>query len=473
TILIIGLVYIGNKWLMNKVLELIAYTKNQELFFMSILLICLSVALLTSGLGMSLAIGAFLAGLMISESDYSQNAFSNLIPFKDTFTSFFFVSIGMLLDLGFIVDNFLLVLITVIAVILIKFIIAGGVAFILGHTFRGTVMVAFALCQVGEFSFILADMGLKYSILTEYYYQLFLATAIVTMALSPLLIQISRPVSEQLLQRFPIPEILKEGLFPLKQIEIPQMNKHIVFIGRDSRSIHLSKLAKFMNLQYISIMFDPAIVRKLQDRGESVLYGDALNEPILRKAHIETADIVVLSIGDLVTSMAITEKIRSLNKHAYLIVRCKKIEDIEQLYALGANQVIPEEFESALELFERVLSHLLIPQRDIAMTLASIRDDHYGVFRNTIHDKKFSILNEIPDLDIIALRVHEESEIVNKTLAEVQLRTRCGVTLVALKKDTILIDHPEPETVFNEGDIAYVLGKPNQLSDAFLLFSKS
>jgi monovalent cation:H+ antiporter-2, CPA2 family len=174
---------VGNKWVIPKLLHIIAMTRNQELFFMSILLICMSIAFLTYELGMSLAFGAFLGGLMISDSEYSHNAFGNLIPFKDTFTSFFFVSIGMLLDLGFVIDNIILVSATVLLVIVIKMLWAGATAFVLGHTFRGTVMVGFALAQVGEFSFILAKVGLQNAIISEYYYQLFLAVAVTTMAL--------------------------------------------------------------------------------------------------------------------------------------------------------------------------------------------------------------------------------------------------------------------------------------------------
>ena len=173
-VLIIGLVYTGNKWLMPRILRLIAHTKNQELFFMSILLVCLSVALLTAEFGMSLAFGAFLAGLMISESEYSHNVFGNIIPFKDTFTSFFFVSIGMLLDLDFVIENYLLVFSIVIVVILLKMVIGMFCAFVLGHTLKGTILVGIALSQVGEFSFILAELGLDHQIISSFYFQLFL-----------------------------------------------------------------------------------------------------------------------------------------------------------------------------------------------------------------------------------------------------------------------------------------------------------
>jgi len=469
-VLIIAFVYAGNRWFMPKLLHWIAMTRNQELFLMCVLLICLSVALLTSTLGITLAFGAFLAGLMISESEYSDNAFSNLIPFRDTFTSFFFVSIGMLLDLSFVYENIGLVFATVLLVIGIKFIIAGFTAFLMGHTLRGTVMVGLALAQVGEFSFILAKMGESYSILNDYYYQLFLAVAIITMSVSPLLILVGNRLSSLLL-KLPLPGYLVNGLFPLRQIDVPELSNHLVLIGKDSRAINLSVMAKYNDIPYISIVFDPAIVRKRQEKGESIIYGDAVNEPILLKAHVDTAKIILISVGDLITAMAITDKVRHLNRHAYILVRTKHVEDIEELYRLGASQVIPEEFETAIDLFERVLTNFLLPQNEINNTIAHIRDDHYGIFYEKKDNEKFNILKEIPNIEITALRVNEGSVLTGKTLSESKLRNNYGITLVALKRNDNLLDHPSSGTRLMSGDIAYILGKPEQIALATYLFS--
>jgi monovalent cation:H+ antiporter-2, CPA2 family len=470
-VLIIGFVYIGNKWLMPKLLHLIALTKNQELFLMSILLICLSVALLTYQLGMSLAFGAFLAGLMISESEYSHNAFGHLIPFKDTFTSFFFVSIGMLLDLSFVFEHFWIVVGTIAIVIVVKTIIAGGTGFILGHTFRGTVLVGLALSQVGEFSFILAKVGFDYAIITGFYYQLFLAVAVITMSLSPFLIYISSPLANTLL-KLPLPTFLVEGLFPLKEIDIPEQKNHIVIIGKDSRALSLSVMSKYLDIPYVSVIFDPGIVREKQKKGETVIYGDAVNEPILQKAYIETAEIVVVSVGNLITSMAIIDKIRGLNKHVYIIVRTKQVEDIEELYKLGADQVIPEEFETAIEMFERVLGRLLIPRRDINQAVAKIRNDYYGIFRDKTNEKgKSSLLNELPNIEISAIKIDDDSKLVDKSVLEIDLRKTYEITLVAIKRGEKILQHPGRNTIFKRGDIAYILGNPEKIADAIELFT--
>ncbi len=469
---IIGLIFVGNRWLMPRFLRAVAMTKNQELFLMSTFLICLSVALLTSALGMSLAVGAFLAGLMISESGYSHNAFGNIVPFKDTFTSFFFVSIGILLDLNFVFDHLWLVLLSALILIFFKAILAGITAFVLGHTFRGVVMVGIALSQVGEFSFILSKLGLEYNIITDFYYQLFIAVAVISMSLTPLMMQVSRPIAN-LLMKLPLPRRLVDGIFPLPQIDVPELRDHLVFIGKDSRALNLSAMAKKMDLPYVSIVFDPDSVRKRQLKGEMVIYGDAFNEPILRKAHTDMADMVVISIGNVITTMAIIEKIRNMNPHAYIIARAKRVEDLEELHNIGADQVIPEEFETSIEMFDRVLSKMLIPRKDINAVIARIRDDNYGIFMEKETKTDLSVLKNHANFEITAVKVDDHSPVIGKSLVEMQFRKTYGVTLVALFRKRVLYDNPDPETLFEKGDMVYIMGRSEQIANATELFSKS
>ncbi len=466
TLFIVGFAYVGNKWLFPRLLHIIAQTKNQELFMMSIFLICLAIALLTSQLGMSLAFGAFFAGLMVSDSEYSHNAFGTLIPFKDTFTSFFFVSIGMLLDLHFVQENYLLVIVTVLLVLTLKTFIAGGTGFILGHTFKGTVMVGLALSQVGEFSFILAKIGVNTNIISGYFYQLFLAVAIITMSTSPFLIKSAGKISEFFL-KFPIPEILRNGLFPLREMEIPALSNHLVIIGKDKSALKMPVLAQYVNLPYISVVFDPANVKEMQERGQTVIYGDAVHESILRKAHVDTADIVLISIGNIIISMEIIDHVRRINKHVFILVRASSIEHLDQIYKAGADQVFPEKFEMSISLFDRILSKRLMPRGEINRLLARIRDEYYGIFRE---EEKQKVLDELPSLEIEALTIGGDSAAVNKTLADIRLRNRFGVTLLALKRDEKVIEHPAPTMVFKAEDVLYILGNPENIIRAYEYF---
>jgi monovalent cation:H+ antiporter-2, CPA2 family len=381
---IIGLVYAGNRWLLPRLLNMIALTKNQELFMMSIFLICFAIALLTSKLGMSLAFGAFLAGLMISESEYSHNVFGNFLPFKDVFTSFFFVSIGMLLDISFVIENFQLVILSVLLLIVLKIIIAGGTGFILGHTLQGTVLIGLALSQVGEFSFILAKIGFNDAILNSFYYHLFLAVAVITMASTPFLLYLAPPLIK-LLMKLPLPKFMINGLFPLEEIRLPDFINHLVIIGKDASAMKLSTMAKLNNLPHISIVFDPSLAREKMNYGDLVLYGDAINEPILKKAHVDTADIVVISVGSIIPSMAIVEKVRHLNSNAYIIVRAATVQNVEQLYKVGADQVLAEKLEIALDMLNRVLIKRLVPQTNINQIITHLRNTNLGsLSRNNI-----------------------------------------------------------------------------------------
>lgn len=471
TIGIMLFIWVGTKWLMPWLLHLIAMTRSQELFLMSLLLICLAVAMLTHQLGMSLAFGAFLAGLMISDTEYSHSAFGNLIPFKDVFTSFFFVSIGMLLDLGFVAEHPWLVIGTVLLVIVLKAFVAGMTAFSLGHTFFGTVVVGLSLAQVGEFSFILAGLGLMHNIITPYHYQLFLAVAITSMALSPLMIQISRPLANLML-KLPLPPRIVNGLFPVKQVEIPEISNHTLLIGKDSRAINLASMIKTMGLPFTSIVFDPDLARREMEKGNLTVFGDATFEPVLREAFAHTAELVIVSVGNLIIALSIVEHIRRMNKHAHIIVRTRHVTDIEELYKLGASQVIPEEFETAIDFFERILGKYLIPRMDIERAIARTREDNYGIFRDKTRVGGYSLLKDIPDIEIAAARVGEESVFAGKTIAQTAMRKTAGVTIVAINHDGRISANPEPSSVIYGNDIVYLLGKPEMIALAINILSE-
>jgi CPA2 family monovalent cation:H+ antiporter-2 len=299
---------------------------------------------------MSLAFGAFLAGLIVSESRYSHTAFSNFLPFRDIFTSFFFVSIGMLLNLSFVIDNIVMVISTVLILLVVKNLVAGGVGFLLGHTFRGTVLIGLALSQVGEFSFILAKLGLENSIINEFYFQLFLSVAVITMAITPLLMKGSLSFANTLL-KLPLPKFVVNGMFPLKEIKFSSISDHIVIIGKDEAAIHLANLIKNSKLEAVSIVFDPMLARDFMEQGIKVIYGDAVNEPILKKAYIENASKIIVSVGDTIPALSILEKSRSLNAKAKIVARTPFSDNVELLYSAGADIVIPEKVELATYIF--------------------------------------------------------------------------------------------------------------------------
>ncbi len=470
-VFIIALVYVSNKWILPKLLHYIALSKNQELFLMSIFLICFSIALLTWNLGMSIAFGAFLAGLMISESEYSHNAFANLLPFKDIFTSFFFVSIGMLLDISFIIANPALILLSVVLVIVFKTIIAGGTGFLLGHTFKGTVLVGLALSQVGEFSFILAGIGHKLSILNDFNYQQFLAVAVITMALTPFLMRFSLPLANKILT-FPLPKFLVEGMFPLKEITIPNMENHLVIIGKDASALKLSTMASHYNMPHVSIIFDPMLAKDKMDKGDKVIYGDAVNEPILLKAHADKAETIVVSVGDLIPAMAIVDKARKINSKGRIIARTHKTEHIDDFYRLGADEVLPEKLEIALDLFNRLLSGKMLSISEINQMLNNMRNLQLKEYKQTETISKLSFFDEFASPIISYIQVESGSICQNKSIKELNIRQNTGVTILAIRRNGEVLEHPIPTTIFIPDDIVIILGNNEQVEKANAFFSQ-
>jgi len=468
---IITLVFVGNKWILPKLLHIIAMTKNQELFLMSIFLICFSIALLTWKLGMSIAFGAFLAGLMISESEYSHNAFANLLPFKDTFSSFFFVSIGMMLDISFIMENPLLILLSVVLVIILKTIIAGGTGFLLGHTFKGTIMVGIALCQVGEFSFILAGIGHDLLILNDLIFQQFLAVAVITMALTPFLMKLSSPLANFFL-KFPLPDFMVNGLFPLKEVFIPEMENHLVIIGKDASAIKLSAMADYYKIQHVSIIFDPMLAKVKIDKGDRVVYGDAVNEPILLKAHVDKAETIVVSVGDVIPAMAIVEKIRKINSKGRLIARTHKIENVNLFYKLGVDEVLPEKLEIALDLFNRLLTSKMLSISEINRMLNHMRYIQLGEFIEKDTINKLSFFDEFANTKISSIHIDSDSIIINKSIKDLDIRQKIGVTILAVKRGEEIFEHPIPTTILKQGDIVFVIGNDEQIESANTFFQQ-
>ena len=230
-------------------------------------------------------------------------------------------------------------------------------------------------------------------------------------------------------------------------------------------------MAKHYGLKHVSVIFDPVLAKEKMDSGDNVVYGDAVNEPILLKAHVDVADVVVISVGDIIPSMAIIQKVKKINSHTFVIARARYVESMPQLYSFGADQVFPEKFEIAIDFFHRVLMKRLYPQKEINRMLAHIRSMSLGVFTEKDMINQPSILDELKNVNISAVSVEENSFMSGKTLGETDLRKRTGVTLLAIKRGNEVIEHPTLKTKFETGDIAYILGNPEQVNLAAELFS--
>jgi len=454
---VILLVIVSARWIVPRVLYQIAKTRNREVFLLSIFVICLAVAWAASSAGFSLSIGAFLAGLIISESEYGHEALSKVLPFRDVFTSFFFISIGMLLNIGFLFEQSMLVLLIAFGVLAIKSIIAGLAAILLGLPLRTSILVGLALCQVGEFSFILSETGIEHGILDENSYQMFLAVSVLTMLVTPFIILFAPRLADTIL-RLPIPNKLRLGFSPVLETNVKAEKDHLIIIGFGLNGRNIARAARAAGIPYVIIEINPDTVKSERAKG---------GETILKHANIKDARIVVSVVNDPIATRRIVELARRLNPKAYLVSRTRYVNEVKPLYELGADEVVPEEFETSIEIFTRVLEKYLIPTDNIEALIAEVRSDGYKMFRSfpTETSSTSDLKIQLPNIKISTLSVPENSALVGKSLAKSQLRRKFGILVLAIRRNSQIISNPDRNTQICAEDELIVLGAPDKISE--------
>jgi len=455
---VIALMIVGAKYLVPFVLHQIARTQSNELFLLTIIVIGFATAWLTSSIGLSLALGAFIAGLVISESEFSDQAFGNIVPFRDLFTSFFFVSVGMLLQLDFVYQNFLLVLFTALGIILLKSFIIGFVAFVLGYPFRTTLIVGLTLAQIGEFSFVLSEYGIKYGMLSEFNNQLFLASAVISLSLTPFIINKAPWIADFVL-KFKIPEKLRYGLRNLSSEKEVKFQDHVIITGYGVVGRNVARAAKIANIPHVIIELNPDTVKEEIVKGETIYYGDATQEIILEHAQIKNAQVLVITVPASADTRRITSLARKLNPALHIIIRTRFVSDMEPLYNLGANEVVPEEFETSVEIFTRILTKYLIPRSQIEQLVHEMREHQYEMFRKLSlpgqQSGRLTVHAPIPEVHSVSLS--GSSKLTGRTYGACSF-VDSNILLVGLSRGNKVVTRFEYDFIFEEGDILFFLG---------------
>lgn len=463
------------KWFVLKLLDQIVRTRSRELFLLITIAICLGIAVLTSSAGLSLALGAFLAGLIISESEYSYNALTNILPLRDLFTSFFFISIGMLLDLPFLFLNIKPVLAMTSIILVGKAIIALIAALALGYPIRTAVLIGLALSQVGEFAFVLMKTGLDTGLMSDIFYQLFLAVSVITMALTPFIMALAPRIAE-FTAELPMPQKIKAGIYRMKdehKQKKSELKDHLILIGHGITGKNIEKAAKVAKIPYIIIELNPISFKAEQQKGSPIIFGDATEEHTLEHAEVKKARVVVIAINDILATRKIAEVVRKLNPTVHVIAKTPYFKEMDSIYNAGADEVVPEDFETSIEILARVLRHYLVPKPELDKFIAEARAGGYKMFR-TVSKHHASDLNFIlKDIEIVTLRISQNSELVGKTMAQLDLRKKHNVTVVALRRKNQTnqtIANPSSDIVLNANDVLILLGSPSAIALVSALF---
>ena len=468
---ILFLVIFSARWLVPNILHQIVHTRSRELFVITVILLCLGTALLTSELGLSLALGAFLAGLVISESEYAYQAISDILPFKDSFNGLFFISVGMLMDLRFLSQNPLLILFAVIFILLLKTSTGFFSVHLLGHPVRVSLQTGLQLAQIGEFSFVLAMAGKSAGLITESLYQLFLSSSVLTMLLTPLIVQLSPNISiwissKRLLERLDRmrKRAEREGL-PAKR------EGHIVIVGFGLNGRNLAEVLKEASVPYVALELNNYTVLEMKRKGEPIFYGDGTSLEILHKLGIDGARLLVIVISDPASTRRIVQIARKSNPRLYIIVRTRYLTEVDDLIQLGANEVIPEEFETSIEIFARVLHQFQVPRNLIFELIERIRKGSYEVLRKVelpvkTLPEKCEVISEI---DTETYLVNDRSNASGRSIKDLRIRTKTGATVIAVKRGSEIIPSPELEFLFMPGDIVYLIGSKESLLKTFAL----
>jgi CPA2 family monovalent cation:H+ antiporter-2 len=458
--------YVAYRWVVPWLLHRIAMTGSREAFLLGVLVICIAIALLTREAGLSLALGAFLAGLIISESEYSYQAVSVILPFRDAFMSLFFVSIGMLLDVQYLLANPLRIALLTLGIVAIKPLVASFSALLVGLPMRNAVLAGVSLGQIGEFSLVLAAAGVAAGLFGTDVFQTVLDTAVASMILAPALVA-AGPWLADSMARMPLPARVREGVGMSRIGAAHSYDGHVLIIGFGVTGRNVARAAEDAEVPYAAVEINAEVVRSAVAEGHHIHFGDATSEAILRHVNAELAKAIVVVINDPAAARRITELARRVSPDAYLVVRSRYLRETEALHALGADEVIADELEISIEIFTRVLARFLVPHEDIERFARESREEWRDMARTlapagaAVHDLRV----EVPDLTTRSFRVGESSPLAGRTIAQSGLRPDHGVSVLAVKRGRETIGNPRGSFVLDRGDVLFVFG-PNEWDPA-------
>lgn len=474
-ILLIALVVLMARKVVPWILEKVAYTRSKELFLLTVMAICFGTAALTNLADVSLALGAFLAGLVVSESHYSEQALSEILPLKTIFNAVFFVSVGMLLDVRVLIEYPLLLIGVAVGIIVLKFLLSSISLLILGYPIRIATGTAIILAQIGEFSFVLERAGNLSGLspvgLGDLGSQSFIAISVLLMILTPLFLKISPDVGD-LLAKTPLKKLGSKSRTKDDDEEHLLLEDHVVLVGYGPAGRSLARIFKELGIPFIVIELNPTSVREMHREGIHAVYGDASRTHILEHAEIYKAKLCVIAINEPDINPRIINLAKYLNPTIEVIVRTRYMSDADALKKVGADQVVPEEMETTVRLFSWVLNAYLIPEETAQRYVKEIRSEDYQILRGSVREAHLMVLEGLDEegLHTRAVQVRPGSFAANKTLAELKLRNNFEITVLTVKRGNKSIGNPSGEFRLIDGDRLVMVGLASRFAEAAQIF---
>ena len=457
------------------VLLRIAHTRSRELFILAILTIALGTALSAAEIfGVSLALGAFVAGVVVSESPLSHQVGADVLPFREAFAVLFFVSIGMLVNPGYLLNNVGVILALTALIVVGKPLVTLVLGFLFPWPARTTLVLAAGLSQIGEFSFILGQEGVALGLLDQNQYSLILAGALLSITINPLMFRLISPV-ENWLQRLPsVWKLFDRHALSMTTWLDEEISGHVVIVGYGRVGRHIANLLSLLEIPNLVVDSNVERVQELDGRGLPVLFGDASNSEVLKHVGLAHARALIVAGPDEATSALVVASARDLAPDLPIIARATTEEGINQLANLGAQHVIHPELEGGLEIVRHTLLQLGLSPQEIHRYMDAVREDHYdfNVDSEAEHRLLHELLHAVKSIEIMWFRLPSGNALVGQTLAEANLRARTGASVVAILRAGEVMANPKSNTTFQAEDRIGLIGEKDQFAAAEQLFAE-
>ncbi len=458
---VVSLVFFAGRALMPRLARLVAATRARELFVLGALTTCLAMAWFTARLEFSLALGAFLAGLLIAETDYAHQVIADIGPFRDLFASIFFVSIGMLLDLSQAMEHLPLVIVLASLLIVGKALLALAAFKLAGFTTRIAVVSAIGLAQIGEFSFVLMEVGRAHGLLEAGRFQLLLMAAVITIAATPFLVRLAEVAGRQAAR---MASARDHGESPAAE----GRSGHVLIVGYGMNGSILARVLSAVRIPHVILELNPDTVRRAREQGVPIIFGDATRRDLLLEAGVERARMVVFAVSDFNAVLLSLPLVRELAPEAETIVRTRMFTEIEQLRRAGADQVVAEEFESAIEIFTRVLAAYHVPRNIIRAETRVLRGEAYEMLRtDPLGEVSQAVLEALEAGTTDIYRLAGDSPVVGTSLSQLDLRQRTDCSVIAVVRGEESYPNPSPMMNLAAGDCLVLVGSHQQIDRAF------